>query len=139
MRVTARGFTLLEVLVGLVLMATVLVAIILAAARHKQLLRLAADRQAAIDQADRLLQSWSESATGIPLSASQALPIRGWRWRTSVVANRSVFGRVCPVVRLEVLAISRSTGSELVLASVDTLRPPLVESSTLVPPNAGKL
>ena len=120
-----RGaFTLLEVVVGLVLLATVLVASLLALGRHQRQVRMSADRYAAISIADRLLASWFDSAKAIPLLASAVIVERpGWLWRTEVVANRTVMGRNCTVVRLQIVDRSVPDRGEVVLASVETLQP----------------
>lgn len=120
----AHGFTLLEVVLALVLLATLLVSSLLALGRHRQALRFASDRQQAITVADALLSSWYQSPQGIPLLASAPIANRaGWWWKTEVVAQRPVFGRLHTVVRLQIVVRSASSQREISLAAVEVLQP----------------
>jgi prepilin-type N-terminal cleavage/methylation domain-containing protein len=105
-----RGFTLIEVVLGLVLLATLLVALMLAAARLRRLDRLAHDRQAATLVADHLLAGWLDSATGIPVASVG--PIAGrpdWVWRTTLIRNQLIFGVPTAIVRLDVTSAPAGT------------------------------
>ena len=98
-----RSFTLVEVVVGFVLLATVLVSLLLALARQRRNGEMARGRQAACLIADELLADWIESPTGIPLRGSGGVIGRpGWFWRTTVQANRQVIGIPATIVRLDV-------------------------------------
>ncbi len=120
-----RGFTLLEVVIGLVLLATVLVTSLLAMGRQRRMLRQANDRQQAISLADALLTGWHQSTTGVPLRAAAPIVERpGWWWQTEVVANRIVFGRSHPIVRLQIVDRTLPLQSEVVLLSIELLQPP---------------
>ncbi len=121
-RKSRSGFTLLEVVVGLLLLATVLVASIMALGRHRRLVRLASDRDWAVLQADRLLRVWLESSGGVPISASARLVDRpDWIWRTSIVSNRVVFGQPLSIVRLEILQPANESHTQTALVAVETL------------------
>ena len=120
----AAGFTLLEVVLALVLVATLLVSSLLALGRLRRGLQLANDRQQAITLADALLSGWHQSPQGIPLAASAPIADRaGWWWKTEVVANRIVFGQPQAIVRLQIVARSPNSFRETSLASVEVLRP----------------
>lgn len=117
-----RGFTLLEVVVGLVLLATVLVTSLLALGKQRQILRQATDRQQAISLADAFLTKWHQSTTGVPLRGSGPIAERaGWWWQTEVVANRLVFGKPRPIVRLQIIDRSSNSINHLVLLSIELL------------------
>ncbi|MDA7874776.1 type II secretion system GspH family protein [Rhodopirellula sp.] len=64
------GFTLIEVVVGLTLMATVVVASLLAFSAHQKQIRQARSKIAAVQVADDLLNRMSANRTGIPSSAT---------------------------------------------------------------------
>lgn len=119
-----RGaFTLIEVVLGLVLMATLLVGILLAIGRHQHIHRLSAERNAAAELADNLLTDWFASPQGVPLSGYGTLPsMPRWSWRTSVVANRTVVGRVFPVVELEIFSSTPSPVGRPALLSIEILQ-----------------
>ena len=61
------GFTLIEVVAGLMLLATLLVTMLLAIARGQRLNELSENRQTGASIADRLLAGWVDSDRGIPL------------------------------------------------------------------------
>lgn len=122
-----KAFSLMEVVVALMLMATLLTSIILAIGRHRRQGKLAEDRRLAIRIADQLLATWHESKHGIPYMSSGPIPEhRGWIWRTNVVANQTLFGANFPkigfeivqpqaqrdvlLVQLEILATPRNAG-----------------------------
>ncbi len=117
-----RGFTLLEVVVGIMLLATLLVTSLLALGKQRRILRQAHDRQQAISLADAFLTKWHQSSTGVPLSGSGPIAERaGWWWQTEVVANRVVFDKTRPIVRLQIIDRSANSAKESVLLSVELL------------------
>jgi type II secretion system protein I len=121
---TQRGFTLLEVVLGLMLLATVLVTSLVALGRQRHVLRRAQDRQLAISLADSLLANWRQTPAGLPLRAAAPIAQQvGWWWKTEVVANRTLFGRTYPVVRLQIVERAATGASEVVLVSVEVLEP----------------
>ncbi|MEM7557550.1 MAG: type II secretion system protein [Planctomycetota bacterium] len=117
-----KAFTLVEVVVGCVLLATLLVSTLLATSRYRNQIARAQRRQQAVYLADMLLASWWDSQKGIPLAESGfvADPLKpssaSLSWQTSVVSSRNVLGVVHPVVRLQVF--DRSGRSELVAIEV---------------------
>ncbi len=117
-----RGFTLLEVVIALVLLATVLVTSLLALGKQRQTLRLANDRQQAISLADALLTNWQQSPSGIPLATGGPFVERnGWWWQTDIIANRIVFGRPHPIVRLQIVDRTSATRGDRVLVAIEML------------------
>lgn len=116
------AFTLLELVVGLVLLATLLISVLLGATRHNRMLKLADDRQLAIALADEMLVGWHDSRDGIPLRGRGVMQGQvNWYWRTHVDSNRSVFGSMMPVVSLDIVRVN-SERREDVLVSIETLR-----------------
>ena len=103
-----KAFTLVEVVVGCVLLATLLVSTLLAASRYRSQITRARQRQQAAYLADKLLATWWDSQKGIPLAESGVIedPDRpnslSLTWRTSVVSSRTLLGAVHPVVKLQV-------------------------------------
>lgn len=117
-----RGFILLEVVIGLVLLATVLVTSLLALGKQRRILRQANDRQQAISLADAFLTKWHQSTTGVPLWGSGPIVERaGWWWQTEVVANRLIFGKTRPIVRLQIIDRNSNSAKESVLISIELL------------------
>lgn len=117
-----KAFTLVEVVVGCVLLATLLVSTLLATSRYRSQIARAQRRQQAVYLADTLLASWWDSQKGIPLAESGTVadPLKpnsaSLSWQTSVVSSRNVLGVVHPVVRLQVF--DRLGRSELVAVEV---------------------
>ena len=117
-----NGFTLLEVVIGLTLMASVLVGALLSFAAHRRQRELAEAKLAAVSVADDLLGVLSASQGGIPLQARGLIANRpGWFWQTSlqgVVVPAQIPMRV---VRFQIIR-QRPAGEVNVLVSI----PPLI-------------
>ncbi|MCR9293817.1 MAG: type II secretion system GspH family protein [bacterium] len=114
------GFTLLELIAGSVLMATLLVSLVLAISKQRSVLRLAEDRQTATLLADELLAQWVDAPQGIPLGGSGRLPsMNQCFWRTSVIAQQTLFGKAAAVVRLDIVRLRDRR--EQLLVRVETL------------------
>ncbi len=117
------GFTLLEVVVGLMLMAALVVSALTALSRYQSVLKDAGRKRQAIAVADDLLQRWSDSPAGLPGSAAGTVPTDPTLgWRTRVVAQRSVCGMPAEVIRLDVWEQRLDEPEPRVLASVEYLR-----------------
>ena len=116
------GFTLVEVVVGLTLLATVIVSSLLAFSKHQKQIRLSRSKIAAVRIADDLLNRMSASRTGIPPAASGPIPEHPtWSWRTSVTAEtlRDPF----PMQIIELQIIERENVSKLnLLASTSVVK-----------------
>jgi type II secretory pathway pseudopilin PulG len=64
------GLTLIEVVVGLLLLSTLLASLLLSHGRHVRQVQLAQRKLVAIEAADRLLADWFAAPDGIPISAT---------------------------------------------------------------------
>lgn len=114
------AFTLLELVLGSVLMASLLVGLLLALAEYRHTRQLAINRQKAAQLADQLLASWHDSASGIPLNARGRLATDdAWWWQTSVSRRQDIFGLSSVVVRIEVM--HREANQLKPLFSIETL------------------
>ena len=116
------GFTLLEVVVGLTLMASLLVGSLLAFSAHQKQLRLAESKLAAAAAADDLLDRLSGSTEGIPLRGRGNVRGTTWRWRTRPIGTAAPAGIQLDVIRFEI-AESLANGSLRVLTTVDVVKP----------------
>ena len=113
------AFTLLEVVVGLTLMASVLVSSLLAFSAHQKQRRLADAKIVAVRLADQLLTDLSVSRGGIPeVGGGIIAGSPNWFWRTSIVGTASPAGIPVKVIRFEVAKVKFGGGIES-LASVD--------------------
>lgn len=118
---SATGFTLLEVVVGLTLMASVLVGSLLSFAAHRKQRRLADAKIAAVMFADDLLNEFTASRDGVPPTARGMIAGRpGWFWRTSVVGTAAPAQIPLRVIRLEVIEVV-DDGSVRPLATVEVV------------------
>lgn len=118
-----NGFTLLEVVVGLTLMASVLVGSLLSFSAHHQQRAIADAKIAAVAVADQLLDEMSGSREGIPAVGRGIIAGRpNWFWRTNVIGMATPTFIPVRVIRFEVVEVSNNRRM-LTLATVD-----LVES-----------
>jgi type II secretory pathway pseudopilin PulG len=117
------AFTLLEVVAGLTLMATVLVASLLSFSAHHRQRRLAESKLAAVAVADELLGELSASREGIPRAGRGMIPGQPtWFWQTRIVAVAAPAQVPLQVIRLEVVEVT-AEGSLLPLATVEVVEP----------------
>ena len=117
------GFTLLEVVIGLTLMATVLVGSLLAFAAHHKQRRFADAKLNAVAYADEILNLMSASPEGIP-HVSRG-PIRGkptWFWQTNVAGLIAPAQTPLRVIRFEIIETT-AQGSSRPLVSIDLVEP----------------
>ncbi len=116
-----RAFTLVEVIVGLVLMASLVTSSLVALAGHRRSIWQSQQRLRAIAVAESLLTTWYETRGHVPVR-DQAWVTGGLMWRTFPVANRPVCGLAMQIVRLEIWAIEPTAGtSQRPLVSVELL------------------
>ena len=117
-----RGaFTLLEVVVGLALMASVLVGSLLSFSAHHQQRRTAEAKIAAVDVADQILNEMSESRAGIPLTGRGLITGKpNWFWRTSIAGVANPAQTPLRVIRFQVIEVNRN-GRMQPLMSVDVV------------------
>lgn len=119
----STAFTLIEVIVGLTLMATVLVSSLLSFAAHQKQRRFADAKIAAVTVADDLLHVMSASPEGIPARGRGLIPgQRNWFWQTSVVGAMAPAQVPMRVIRFEIIEQS-SQGSLRALVTVDLVQP----------------
>ena len=117
------AFTLLEVVVGLTLMASLLVGSMLSFSAHRKQLRNADATLAAVAISDELLVEFSASRDGIPRASSGPLSGRpNWFWQTRIVGLTAPANIPLQVIRLEVIEIT-SDGTRRVLSAVDVVEP----------------
>jgi type II secretion system protein I len=116
------GFTLIEVVVGLTLLATIIVSSLLAFSKHQNQIRLARSKITAVQIADDLLNRMSASRTGIPPAASGPIPEHPtWSWRTSVAAETLRVPIPMQIIKLQI--IERENESKLnLLASTSVVK-----------------
>ena len=116
------GFTLIEVVVGLTLMATVVVASLLAFSAHQKQIRQARSKIAAVQVADDLLNRMSANRTGIPSSArGTIIDHPNWTWRTRVTAETIRAEIPLRIIQLEIF--ERQADSNLnLLASTSVVK-----------------
>jgi prepilin-type N-terminal cleavage/methylation domain-containing protein len=87
------GLTLIEVVVGLLLLSTLLAGLLLSHGRHARQVQLAQRKLAAIESADQLLADWFAAPDGIPVPATGKAtgrapgPTSLW-WETFVADTR---------------------------------------------------
>jgi type II secretory pathway pseudopilin PulG len=122
-RCDRRALTLVEVIAGLALLATLLAAVLVAFGIHAGQIRLARDRMTAIGVADRLLSDWSSQnaipAVGTEKSLSDTVD---WGWRLASIESSELAQQGLSSIRLEVFR-SLPTGDRQILASVDLVVP----------------
>jgi len=119
--------TLVEVVAGLTLLASLGAAVVVAFGAHRRQLHLAQNRLIAAEAADQLLAMWYSADQPIPRDASGFVPVgnESWIWRTRRINRPQRVGPVtAEIVRLEVLPSFTSDGSQRPLASVELLVPP---------------
>ncbi len=117
------GFTLLEVVVGLALMASVLVASLLSFSAHRKQLRAADARMAAVAVADDLLEMLRARPDGFPKSSRG--PIAGrptWLWQTNVVGLVTPMQVPMEVIQLSIIDLASDRGGQP-LVSVNLVEP----------------
>jgi Tfp pilus assembly protein PilV len=95
------GMTLVEVVAGLMLLATLLASLVTVKAGLMRQNRLAERRREAVSAADQLLAQWWQNPKTFPRSATGATP-SGLLWQTRVVPNPAAQAAGAQVVRLEV-------------------------------------
>jgi type II secretory pathway pseudopilin PulG len=96
--------TLVEVVAGLALLATLAVSLVLAMSAHRRQMAQARRQLEAVEIADRLLTAWYASPTppprneiGVALGTS-----REWIWQTRPLRSEAIGMHLFEVVRLEV-------------------------------------
>jgi prepilin-type N-terminal cleavage/methylation domain-containing protein len=102
----SAGFTLIEVVVGLVIMAGVLASSLLAFSSHQRARRFAEAKLVAVDVADQMLTQFSNSQGGIPPAArGPVVGRRGWWWQTTPVGVAAPANVAMTVTRFQIVEI----------------------------------
>ena len=113
------AFTLLEVIVGLTLMASVLTSSLLAYSAHRKQQRFAEAKLQAVAISDALLDQLSGSPQGIPSSGRGWIAGKSnWFWTTRVVGTMQPAGIPLRVIRFEIVDQSAAAVSQT-LVTVD--------------------
>jgi hypothetical protein len=114
--------TLIEVVAGLALMATLLVALLQAKVGHARQANIADRKMAAVGAADRLLTYWWSHPEGFPAESAGKVPgDPRFAWRTGLVPNESAEEMQLDVVRLEIVDLQAKSQDPIVLAAVDVV------------------
>jgi prepilin-type N-terminal cleavage/methylation domain-containing protein len=114
-----KGLTLIEVIAGLALMATLLVTMLLLKARFTHQLSDSDRKLRAVAAADALLEQWWANPEKFPINrAGSVTDSPGLNWQTHLVANDVVSKLDCRVVRLDILS------GDSVVTSVELMLPP---------------
>jgi prepilin-type N-terminal cleavage/methylation domain-containing protein len=118
-----RGFTLLEVVVGLVLMGSLTASSLVALSAHQHSVVLAKQKQRANQIAETLLTDWYELSGNVPTRGQGIVTAQGtWLWRTQPVGVRSVCGLPVNIIRLEVLGTVGTKREPQTLLSLELLQ-----------------
>ena len=126
-RRSAAGLTLIEVVAGLALLATILASLLYARVRFARNLSIADARLQAVAAADALLTDWTASGRPIPPSGAGAIAGRPLlRWQTQPVASDEARRMQARVVRLTIRRAD-APPTALPLASVDVVEPTKVD------------
>ena len=116
----SRGLTLIEVVAGLALLASLGVAMLAILSAHRQQARQAADRLQAADLADQLLAGWYSSSAGIPRNAAGAFARSDYQWTTHIMDQRMIDGYAIEIIRLQIAARARTA---VPLVTINLLSP----------------
>lgn len=117
-----RGMTLVEVVVGIALLAVLLVLILASFRAHAAQIRSAKQRMEALRRAYELLSVWTASKSIPAVGEQDEIPeTPGWIWRI-VRTSRSddLYKLGAAVIRLEIVATPETLG-DLPLAAVELL------------------
>jgi type II secretory pathway component PulJ len=119
----AAGLTLVEVVAGLALLSTLLVAVLTTKARATRQWSHAQRKLEAIAAADRLVTGWWQDLDRFPRRSAGRMPgASGLAWRTSPVAKPELSGLAVSVVRVEVFDEAASGAADRTpLASVEVV------------------
>jgi prepilin-type N-terminal cleavage/methylation domain-containing protein len=121
-RRTPRGLTLVEVVAGLALLSTLLVAVLTTKARVARQWSHAQRKLQAVAAADELLTRWWQHKEQFPRQSSGAVAgDAGLRWRTTSLENPPLNALRTSVVRLDILDQRARRPSDEILASVEVV------------------
>ena len=101
------AFTLIEVLAGLTLLSTLLVAVVMARGRYVHQSVSAERRLEAVEVADELLTQWWQDPAAFPVDDSGTVN-EDMRWRTRQLSQQDLEDLGAMVVRLELFVDDRA-------------------------------
>jgi hypothetical protein len=133
--------TLLEVVAGLALLASLLGALVMAKARYARQAAAADRRVEAVAAADELLAAWHQNPRALPLEFSGSGAVPGERrlaWRLRPVVNAGVEELGGRVVRLEVLDERLAPPPVLVTLETVVAEPPRTATTAPAKPAGGR-
>ena len=110
------GLTLIEVVIGMFLLATLLVTLLSSFDHHRKQIRMAGLRLEAANAVDQLLAEWMSNPQALPINQSGTWNER-WAWRTRLVRRTAVHSIPINIVSLEVFE-SQVEGTPLVALEV---------------------
>ncbi len=119
-----RGLTLIEVVAGLALMSSILVAVLFLKSRYARQQALADHHLQSLAAADALLSVWWQTPAKFPRQGSGAVashPTLGWQTRT--LPNPELARLGCQIIRLEITDRSSSAFGSSDVVAVDVLLP----------------
>ena len=120
-----NAFTLLEVVVGLVLMGTLVASALVALSSQRHSIQLAKAKKEANTVSERLLTTWYEVRGRVPLRDQGIVQQnQDWIWRTYPIGTKTVCGLEANIVRLEVVGIAGNDPKPIVLVSLELLQSP---------------
>jgi hypothetical protein len=130
--------TLVEVIGGLGLLATLLVATLLARSRYVHQATVAERRLQAVAAADALLTTWHQDARSLPRDGSGLVAgDQELAWRTQTLSNADATDLGAVVVQLQILDTRPQVAGSALLTSVEFLvdpnPPPTTAPAPLVP------
>jgi prepilin-type N-terminal cleavage/methylation domain-containing protein len=118
-----NAFTLLEVIVGLVLMGSLVTSALVALSSHQHSILLAKRKQQANQIAETLLTHWYELQDDVPTRGQGLLETNGvWLWRTQLIGSQAICGLPVNVVRLEVLGQVGTKVEPQVLVAIELVQ-----------------
>jgi prepilin-type N-terminal cleavage/methylation domain-containing protein len=118
-----KAFTLLEVIVGLVLMGSLVASALVALSSQRHSMRLAKTKREANQIAEKLLTNWFEVLGSIPTREQGTVEqSQVWVWRTYPIGLRKVCGFEANVIRLEVLGRVGSELKPMILLSLELIQ-----------------
>ena len=97
------GMTLVEVVAGLILLATIGAGSVIAFGIHQRQIKTARETLVATQLADRLLSRWQAESIPVPALQAGVFNDHDWQWRTQSLRAQAVAGLVVQVIRLDVM------------------------------------
>ena len=119
---TRAGLTLIEVVVGLVMLSTVLITLLMSFRQHHDRTNHAIQRMEAAEAADELLSMWVSSEVPIPQNTSGVWD-NTWVWDTRIVRRETILDTDWVVLRVQ---LRRSHGEDSPLIQLEILDKPAI-------------